>query len=214
MIRRIPSLLKTCALGAVMTLAAASAQAGIVFQDNFNANNFHTIWTVTAGNVDVGNYPDLCNLGAGGYCVDTEGTGYGTNASFQLATPIASLGAGSYTFSFDWGNNTGFGPYGNNILNWAISSDQGLLASNSLNSGSSADWTYENASWNFSLASAVTNAVIYFAQVGTANDWGGTVLDNVVLNQVSASVPEPATLFLMLGSLVGLGINRKRKISA
>ncbi len=197
-------LLNKLALCATLLLSSAAASATVIFEDNFDANNFASIWTVTAGGVDVGAYPDLCNNGTAGYCVDTEGTGSGTNATFSLLTPIATLSAGNYTFSFDYANNAGFGPYGDNILNWQITSDQGLLASSSVNSGSAANYTYQNSSVAFTLAGPVTNAIISFAQTGAEGDWGGTLLDNVSLQ----TVPAPATVLVMLVGLIGLAWRR------
>ena len=82
----------------------------------------------------------------------------------------------------------------------------GLLASGSVNSGALADFTYQNASFAFSLASAVTNAVISFQQTGYEGDWGGTTLDNVSLQ----SVPEPSNLLIMMMGLVGIGLGLRR----
>jgi hypothetical protein len=201
--------LKSLALFVALSLGAVSANAVVVFEDNFNANNFATIWG--SASVDVGAYGDLCNNGTAGFCVDTEGTGAGTNATFALVTPIASLVAGDYAFSFDYGNNAGFGPYGDNILDWQITSDQGLLSSNSVNSGSAANFTYQNASFLFSVASPVTNAIISFAQTGAEGDWGGTVLDNVSLDLTNAyPVPAPAPLLLLGIGLFGLALSTYR----
>ncbi len=204
--------LKQAVLMTCLTAAASSAGASVIFEDNFNANNFYSIWNVSDPNVDVGNYTDLCDNGAGGYCVDTEGTGASSNATFNIITPIALLVAGDYTFSFDWGNNFGSYNAGNNILNWLINSDQGLVASGSINSGAAADHTYETASFAFSSATPNTNAVISFAQVGAEGDWGGTILDNVKFELVNAyPVPAPAPALLLGLGLLGLGTLRSRR---
>lgn len=203
--------IKTLGIGTLLLGSLAANANVIVFADDFNANNFNSIWSVSSGNVDVGSYPDLCNNGTAGYCVDTEGTGYGTNATFSLSNPLSLLTAGTYTFAFDYGNNSGFGANGDNILNWSISANEGLVASGSVNSGSVADWSYANSSVSFNLATAFTNAVINFAQVGAVNNWGGTVLDNVVLTQTSVATPEPATLMMLVSGLIGFGIRRRRQ---
>ena len=213
MVLRIATQLKFVLACAMLSLAVINnASATVIFEDDFDNNDFHSIWTVTAGNVDVGNYADLCNNdgGASGFCVDTEGTGAGSNGSFQLTNPLSSLVAGDYTFSFDYGNNAGFGNNGDNILNWLISSDQGTLASGSVNSGGAADYMYDDYSLAFSLIAPATNAVILFDQVGAENNWGGTVLDNVSFELVNAhAVPAPATLMLFALGLIGLSRRRR-----
>lgn len=202
---------KVLGAGALLCGSLTAHANAIVFSDNFDANNFGSIWSVSSGNVDVGSYPDLCNYGSAGYCVDTEGTGYGTNATFSLSNPLSLLTAGTYTFAFDYGNNSGFGANGDNILNWSITATEGMVANGSVNSGSVADWTYANSSVSFTVVTAFTNAVINFAQVGAVNNWGGTVLDNVVLTQTSVATPEPATLMMLVSGLVGFGIRRRRQ---
>lgn len=211
MTRSLSMYLKQTVLCAAVSLGSATASAAVVFSDNFDANNFNTIWSVSDGGVDVGAY-SLCNNGTAGLCVDTEGTGENTNATFSLATPIG-LAAGNYNFSFDWGNNDGLDhPNGGgvNILDWKISSGLTVLASGSVNSGGAPDFTYANSSTSFFLGSSVTDAVISFSQTGSEGDWGGTVLDNVVLDQTS-QVPEPATMLLLGLGLLGLGASRVKR---
>lgn len=206
--------LKRAAFGAALSFAAASASATLVFSDNFNANNFSTIWTVTGGNVDVGSY-SLCNNGTAGICVDTEGTGPDANATFHLTAPIPSLVAGDYSFAFDWGNNDGTdhpAGVGINVLDWKVTSGSTVLASGSVNSGSVPDFIYQNAAFSFSLASAVTNAVIRFDQTGAEGDWGGTVIDNVTLNLTNAyAVPAPGAVLLFGLGLLGMRLSRARR---
>ncbi len=208
MARSGPALL--IAIGLFLTIGARADV--IVFEDNFDGNDFHDVWTLVDGNVDVGAFSDLCNNGAGGYCVDTEGTGPGANAAFFLANPL-TLSTGDYTFSFDWGNNAGLYP-APSTLEWFIYGEPDgnplfalTVAQGVVDSGAGHDWIYETVTTSFSwpVATNLENVIIGFEQTGIEGNLGGTVLDNVRL----VKVPAPAPLLLLALGLLTL-IPRRR----
>ena len=208
-----------------MGLFAATSQAStIAFEDDFEGNDFFSKWTLTGGGVDVGALGDLCDNGAGGVCVDTEGTGPGTNARFQTASTFSLTQGTEYVFSFDYANNAGLAGGGDNVLAWGIVTFPAnpalsiLTQSGTVNSGSVEDLSYERFEHTFTLftpfLAPTVDAYIFFAQVGSEGDWGGTILDNVRLAEAGSGpdpVPAPAPAALLgLGLLLG-GLRRRTR---
>ena len=186
----------------VFLVSLSSANADVIFSDNFDADTRGTPvssllnWTIDSPSIDVvgsgGTYAHLCNGDTAGNCLDMDGS----PGNGQITTKDGlNLAAGEYTFSFDYGNNTN----SNNSLAWNI----GSLIDGIIYTDSSFNNTYTHFSTTFTLSTAASGVFITFAGGGT-EDLGGTVLDNVLL----ASVPEPSMLMLLCLGLLGLSKQR------
>lgn len=97
------------------TLFAATAQAGAIFQDNFDAEgvpgssvlNYNSFdkWTVEEGTVDLIADPNQWGIdcvGGTGKCVDLDGS---TGNAGTLKSIAFTLNPGTYTLSFDISGN-------------------------------------------------------------------------------------------------------------
>ena len=198
-----------------LALLAAPAAAAPIFFDDFEddaiALGIDTSlvnWMVTAGNLDVvgpnTQWAPLCADGS--QCVDMDGSP-GANAAITTKSTF-DLGAGSYVFSFDYGNNRD----NNNWLSWSLDPLLGATVS----SGVGKNNTYTSVLQNFTLDSAVTNVSITFTG-GGIESWGGTVLDNVRLEASPTvvggvtTVPEPSSLLLLSMGLATVALRRFRR---
>ena len=197
------------ALLTVACLSLSSARADVIFSDNFDADS-HGVpatsllnWNIDQPSVDVvggGTHGALCNGNTAGNCLDMDGTPAGNG---QITTKVGlNLAAGNYTFSFDYGNNS----HNDNSLAWNI----GSIVNGIVLTGVAQNNTYTNSSTSFTLASAMSGVFITFTGGGTPSQ-GGSVLDNVLLEGPSSSVPEPSMLVLLALGLMGLGSATRRK---
>jgi PEP-CTERM motif len=186
---------RTALFAVAMAAVATSAQATVIFSDNFNSEtqalNYTGFanWTVTAGSVDlIGTgfydfYP-----GNGNY-VDLDGTTPGQNPAGQITTDD-SFGAGTYTLSFDLGGstrgdtNTVEVALGNFVKDITLASSAPLAL--------------------YSYTFTTTGGHLSFTNLGLSDNFG-LILDNVTL-----SVPEPATLGLFGMGLLAMAMMRRR----
>lgn len=194
------------ALGALTMLSVSSANATIAFSDNFDTEPLGIPaadlinWDISPATVDTvgngGSFAYLCDDGNGGRCLDMDGTPAG-NATITTKEGL-DLVAGTYTFSFDYGNNGSR----ENTLTWNI----GSLFSDMVTSNSTNQRNYTNYSFSFTLSSLVEDVDISFVSGGLA-DQQGTVLDNVLLEVVEASTPSVAILMIL--GFMGLVYRKK-----
>lgn len=178
---------------AIAGISASSTQAAVLFQDNFDSETLDlgkttlANWNVTAGNIDV-----YSPYSGQGNSLDMDGTP-AANATIETKQ-LFDFVAGTYQLSFKIGNNT--------FTNNSILVQLGSVFSESFDATS----TLTSIARSFTIT-APTSAKLSFTEKGPA-DRGGSVLDDVVLEQTQATpVPTPA----LLPGLIGLGVAALRK---
>ncbi len=197
-------------LAAVSCAGASAANAGIVFQDNFNGTTSQGLnqtafdhWTVVSGSVDVigdGGSFAYFPVGHGNY-VDLNGS---SGAPGAMTTKM-SFAAGTYSVSFDLaGSQGGSGnvdpvfPHTTKIL-FSIG---GVTQQLTLNP------TSPFTPYTF-LFTTTGEGQLTFRDLAGGNNNVGNILDNVTVT----AVPEPSTWAMMILGFLGVGFMAYRRKS-
>jgi len=207
----------TTAVALTAALIAAPAHAGVIFSDNFDADNTASVlnfnslvnWTVGSGTIDYirhGGFGIGCVGGSGG-CLDMDGS-----------TGNAGRITSKQVFTFDSGVQY--------FIDVALSGNRRGGASDSVivgivqeTTGTEIDLTFGPLapsaafgvfSVDFSGASAPGSWRLFAEGLGGDNI--GAILDNYVLRDVrTATVAEPSTLLLTGLALFAAGAVRRRR---
>jgi hypothetical protein len=198
-------ILKTIGILALSVFISATANASVIFQDNFddegtagvsvlNYNSFAN-WTVSGGTVDLISDPNdwlIDCVGGTGKCVDLDGS---TGNAGILSSNNFTLSAGTYTVMFDISGNQRNGNTDEMLVTLG-----GFLDETFTVLGGD---PWKTITRSFTVTSDTTS-FISFNHSGTDNI--GIILDNVSV------VSAPSAIALLGLGLFGLGVvGRRRK---
>jgi len=197
---------------ALLLGAAGTAQAGVIFSEDFSASisgNYsapsaipNSQFVVTAGNIDLigtpSGSPFSCVDNPGGNCVDLVGAF--ANGGIT-SVPMFSLVKGdTYTVSFG-SNLQGFGPTDTAQTTFQVS--LGDLSETETLTAADGDHPF---SVSFTPTANESGATLGFLSLTAPDSVHGAVVDNIVLTQTAGTaVPEPATWAIMLTGFGAMG---------
>lgn len=219
------SLVRTSLFAAAVLAAGAASAANLVANGSFEApdivggsyalyaggSNAITGWTVVAAATDSVQLTPDTYLGLladdGRQWVDLTGI-YGYDKGLRSDAFATTAGA-TYRLSFAVGNYIPFGPstVGLSIAGGA----EQWFTNRSLdaNPKSPMNWATFSVDW-VAAASSATLTFVGRANGALSND-GGIGLDNVVVEQISAPVPEPGSWALLLAGAAALALHARRR---
>jgi choice-of-anchor C domain-containing protein len=204
----------------VLALSSAAANANLVTNGSFeqpgtgcaSATTSLPGWTV-AGNIDIDNATASCSTipaADGSYFVDLTGSYTAGSISQALLTTAGE----TYLVSFAFGGNPQWQylsyPNDSAVKSMDVGIDGSVVGTYSIDTTglgfSDAGWS--QSSFLFTATSATT--LLAFTSLNSGGVYG-PLLDNVIVEQVPAAVPEPGTLALLSLGLAGLGVARRRR---
>ena len=203
---------KAVSILALSSAMVGTANAAIIFEDNFDTENGgngqlnytgFTNWSVLSGAVDLigtGTAWDWFAATNGLY-IDLDGS----TGTAGLMGHLETLSAGDYTLSFDLAGNQRNDAAETTTANVSIVIGSGTAANTNI-SLNRMD-TFTTYSLDFSVLTDPSMIMVTFGAAGGDNI--GMLLDNVVL-QDRVSVPEPAALSLLAIGLLGVGLSRRK----
>ena len=198
---------KSCAVGAlVLALAGAATATPLVadgtFAEGATAGAFSTVgsggsvgaWTVTGGSVDViGSY---WQQPAGSFSIDLDGSAPGT------ISQNLSLAAGNYQLGFWMAGNPDGGAATKTVEVTVGGVDQTFTFTTTGHSTGNMGYTYETLDFSTPGATALT-----FKSLDGSGAYGAAIGDI----SITAAVPEPASMALLLAGLGMFGVMSSRR---
>jgi len=204
--------LLSSAIGILFLLGTTGTlNAAVIFSDNFDAENggvgalnYNSFakWSVSDGTVDLIGNGFFDFLPGNGLYIDLDGS---TNNTGVMAH-TESLGIGDYTLSFDLAGNHRNNNVENTLVDVSIQAGGGTPVNQNYSLAQGVGFT--NFSLDFSVTIDPSDILIRFGALGGDNI--GMLLDNVVLADAVAAVPEPAIITLFGLGLLGLGFARRK----
>jgi hypothetical protein len=199
---------------AAVALAAAPAQAAVVFSDNFDGENggasglsYSDFANFTVlGDVDLvrsGDYEITCS----GSCVDLDGS----PGSGALRSGVFNYSAGDTIELFLTVSGNQRRPGSDNLLYEFFSTSDGIFNGTTALASNSGFLTGSVGSFT-----ATADGSVYFTVGTDSNDSAGPILDSLWLEIRSAvgAVPEPSTWAMMIAGFAFVGSTmRRRKVS-
>jgi hypothetical protein len=174
----------------------------------FATTNFTAANAAAGGNVDVIGTGFFDLLPGNGNYIDLDGTG-GIPAVFQSNAGLITLGPGDYVLSFDLAGSQRDGV--NTVLvNVDDGVTPGLFASTTIVTNTFDPFT--TYTLPFTLLAGADVRVSFQNLEGPDNQ--GALLDNVVVSDAPAAIPEPASLLLGGIGLGGLAAVRRLRRAA
>lgn len=185
--------IRALVVGAALSLAGA-AHASLVTNGGFESGL--TGWSCVAGS------PGTCNTGTQGSSPAMFGSayfyGFDNDATpGELSQNLATEAGATYSISLYFSTNGRTSPNALTLDVGDLTVDLALIPGSWVNFGGT-----------FVASSAVTALDLLFSTVsGSGTVW----IDNVVVERVSAAVPEPSGLALLALGLAGLGVTRRSR---
>ncbi|MES2193625.1 MAG: PEPxxWA-CTERM sorting domain-containing protein [Pseudomonadota bacterium] len=196
-------------LAAVFCASVSVANAGIVFQDNFNATTTQGLnqttfanWNVSSGSVDVigdGGPYAYFPVGHGNY-VDLNGSS-GQPGAITTKTLFA---AGTYSVSFDLAGSQG----GAGNIDPSSHTTKIEFSIGGVTQELTLDPTAPFTTHTF-LFTTTGEGALTFRDLAGGNNNVGNILDNVTVS----AVPEPSTWAMMILGFLGVGFMAYRRKS-
>ena len=168
-------------------------------------------WTIAPGtNVDIvnaGYFGAGANSGTGQF-VDLNGTGPGSQG--EMSQDFATLSGATYQLTFLYANNFIGGPSSSSAQVEITVSGLNTMVTHSTSSSSGLDWTQFTATF---VAGSNLSTLTLKSLVAAGN--GGVLFDNIVIEQIAAPIPEPASMIAMGSGVIGLfAFARRRMVKA
>lgn len=196
---------RTLAAAATVLFATVSAQAAIVngsFEANVQAPGTWGIYGSLAGWQGGSAGIELRDAVAGNAQDGANYVELDTSANSSMWQTVLTQAGSSYELSLWYSPRQGVTGNSNGIEVWWDNAKLGTLNGSGQNNNDNV-WRL----YSYNVAGTGSNT-LRFVAVGTSDGYGGS-LDNV---RLSATVPEPASLALVLGALAagGLALRRRR----